>query len=152
MHTKPGSHMDPMTDEWDYNTVKDEYTDLCRLLHSLDIASHPWPLQDDNLQYRKTAHAETKMFITHGVDGFFVEFPKDSYRWFTELGNYSTLNFEHPLHTLQSKDLNLEIIEKCIADRYLHECMSNEMLFEKAAKRDVFLGTKPHPWVKNEHE
>jgi len=119
MMTKPGAHLDPMTDEWDYKTVEDSYTDLCRMLHSVDIAIHPWPMQDDHLSYRKTPYAEQKMFIKNGVDGFFVEFTKDSFRWFTDIGNYSTLDFSHPLHTLESKDLNLEMLKKCIANRYL---------------------------------
>ena len=116
--TKPGSPMDPMTDVWDYNTVLDDYSDLTRLMHSLDIAVHPWPLQDDMLRYRKTAHAETKMFVKQACDGFFVEFPADSYRWFNELGYHSTLNYEHPEHNLELLDLNLEITKSCIADRH----------------------------------
>ena len=57
------------------------------------------------------------MFVKQACDGFFVEFPEDSYKWFTKLGNYSSLNFEHLEHSLESKDLNLEIIKSCIVDR-----------------------------------
>ena len=59
------------------------------------------------------------MFVKHGVDGFFVEYTLDSYRWFTDIGNYSILDFSHPLHALESKDLNLDTIKKCIVNRYL---------------------------------
>ncbi len=38
------------------------------------------------------------MFVNKGADGFFVEFPFDSYRWFTDLGNQSRLVHEHPEH------------------------------------------------------
>ena len=117
MLTKPNAPLDPMSDPWDYTTVKDEYTDFAKLMHKLDIAVHPWPLQDDRLKYRETAYAETKMFVAHGVDGFFVEFPADSYRWFTDLGLHSALNFDHPQHKLEAKDVNLEITKTCIADR-----------------------------------
>jgi len=91
------------------------------------------------LKYRKTAHAETKMFVKQACDGFFVEFPADSYRWFTELGNHSTLNYEHLEHRLESKDLNLEIIKSCKADRYKYECMSNDTLFSGSTRISAFL-------------
>ena len=59
MMTKPNSPMDPMCDRWSFKRTKNNYTDLARLCHSLGIAVHPWPLQDDRLVYRKTAYAET---------------------------------------------------------------------------------------------
>ena len=74
MSAKPGSHLDPMTDSWNYGTVTDSYTDFCRTLHSVDLSVHPWPMKDDKLAYRKTPYAEQKMFVKHGVDGFFVEY------------------------------------------------------------------------------
>jgi hypothetical protein len=79
------------------------------------------------------------MFVNKGADGFFVEFPFDSYRWFTDLGNQSRLVHEHPEHKLEDKDLNLEIDKVCIADRYKHECMSNETLFGSAVRKNAFL-------------
>ena len=52
MSAKPGSHLDPMTDLWNYGTVTDSYTDFCRTLHSVDLSVHPWPMKDDKLTYR----------------------------------------------------------------------------------------------------
>ena len=137
--TKPSALMDPMVDVWKYKIAKDEYSDLTRMMHKLGVAVHPWPMQDDWLIYKKTAYEETKMFVKQACDGFFVEFPANSYRWFTELGNYSTLNYEHLEHNLESKDLNLEIAKSCIANRHKHECMSNDTLFGGSERIDAFL-------------
>ena len=82
--TKPGALTDANVDDWDrFKMTDDKYSDFIAMMHSLDIAVHPWPLKDDYLNYRKTAYAETKMFVNKGVDGFFVEFPADSLKWFT---------------------------------------------------------------------
>ena len=84
------------------------------------------------------------MYITQGVDGLFVEFPIDSERWFTDLGNHSTLDFDkHPGHFgLESKDINLETTKTCIADQYQRECMSYETLFSRADRKNAFLAPK----------
>ena len=81
-----------------------------------------------------------------------MEFPIDSYRWFNDLGNQSTLDFEHPLHTLESKDLNLEITKTCIADKYKTDCMSNEILFGDTHRRNIFIGPRAKHTCRNEHE
>ena len=73
-------------------------------------------------------------------------------RWFTDLGNRSSLNFEHPEHKLEAKDINLEIIKVCIADRYKHECMSYDTLFGGAARRNAFLAPKGRATCNNKHE
>lgn len=39
--------MDPMVDDWDKNAVPWGYSDFCKLMHSLDIAVHPFPLAED---------------------------------------------------------------------------------------------------------
>lgn len=81
------------------------------------------------------------MYVTGGVDGLFVEFPFDSERWFTALGNHSTLNFDkHPDHYgLESKDINLESTKKCMTDRFQRECMSSQTLFGGAVRTNAFL-------------
>jgi len=151
---RPGSPTDPMTDKWDRETVVDAYSEFNKMAHDLDMAIHPWPLQDDRLVYKKklNQYHETKLYVVKGCDGFFAEFPIDTYRWFEDLGNHSTLDFEHPAHDLESKDLNLEVLKKCIADRYRKFCMSNETLFGKTELRDIFLGPRLRPWVKNYNE
>ena len=59
------------------------------------------------------------MFVSNGSDGIFAEFPHDTERWFAELGNWSTLDHEHPEHNLatESKDLNLEILKKFLTKK-----------------------------------
>ena len=61
--TKPGSPLDPMSDDWDRSTIRETHSDMVKLLHSLDLAVHPWPLQDDNLHYLKKAYSETKLYL-----------------------------------------------------------------------------------------
>lgn len=88
------------------------------------MAIHPWPLQDDKLIYRELPHHETKMFVIMGIDGYFAEYPVDTYRWFTDLGNRSTLDYYHPEHrvmnVLELPDLNAEVYKVCKCDRYKH--------------------------------
>jgi hypothetical protein len=121
-------------------------------MHSLDIAVHPWPMMDDYLRYRKTAYGETNMYLKMGSDGLFVEFPADSYRWFTENGSMSTLDFDHPDHKLESKDLILEMTKTCIGDRHKLECMSYETLFGGAVRTNAFLSPRGRATCRNEHE
>ena len=47
--TKRGAPLDPMTEIWDRSQVDNKYSDLIALLHSLDIAVHPWAIKDDRL-------------------------------------------------------------------------------------------------------
>lgn len=41
-----------MVDDWDKTIVKNEYPVFNRYMHSLDLAIHPWPIQDDRPVYR----------------------------------------------------------------------------------------------------
>ena len=154
--TRPGTNLDPMTDDWDRGTVTDTYSEYGKLMHELGLAIHPWPLQDDKLIYRPKAHAETKMFIIKGIDGYFAEYPIDTYRWFTDLGNRSTLDYYHPEHlsrnVLEEPDLNIEVYKVCKCDRYKLACMSNESLFGGKKTQLAFLRPKTRPTVRNEHE
>lgn len=47
--------------------------------HSLDLAVHPYILQDDVLHYTKSPIDETLLYLTKGVDGIFTEFPHETY-------------------------------------------------------------------------
>ena len=79
------------------------------------------------------------MLLDKGVDGFFVEYPQNSYKWFTDQGSSSILKIQNPSHILEAEDINLEMTKVCIADRYKHECMSYETLFGGAARTNAFL-------------
>ena len=122
----------------------------------MGVAIHPWPLQDDKLIYRSLPYEETHMFVVKGIDGYFAEYPIDTYRWFTDLGNRSTLNFEHPEHkqrnVLELPDLNAEIYSVCKCDRYKLQCMSNETLFRGKRAQLDFLRPPRRYTVPNEHE
>ena len=63
--TKPDAEMDPMTDEWDYGITEHKYSNFAKLMHKLEMAIHPWPLQDDHLLYNKGkgGYVETSMYI-----------------------------------------------------------------------------------------
>ena len=124
-----------MTDKWDRETVIDAYSEFNKMAHNLKMAIHQNPLQDDRLVYEKklNQYHETKTTVVKGCDGFFFDFPIETFKWFEDLGNHSTLDFEHPSHNLEYKDLNLEVLKKCITDRYRNFCMSNETLFGKTA-------------------
>ena len=56
-------------------------------MHSLELAVHPYTLQDDKLKYRDSAYDEQQLYIDKGVDGVFCEFPHSVNDVFTHLGS-----------------------------------------------------------------
>ena len=65
----------------------DTYSEFIAKMHALDIAVHPWEIQDDYLKFEKTVYAETSRYINKGVDGVFVEFPHTQYTLFQHFGS-----------------------------------------------------------------
>ena len=60
----------------------DTYSDFIAKMHELEMAVHPWEIQDDELQLEDTVYKETSRYINKGVDGVFVEFPHTQYTLF----------------------------------------------------------------------
>jgi len=58
-------------------------------MHKLDLAVHPYTLQDDNLQFESTVYDEVNLWVKKGIDGIFTEFPHSTNVLFTHLGNNS---------------------------------------------------------------
>ena len=52
-----------MTEDWDKRIVLNKYSGFVKYMHELNLAVHPWPLQDDMLVYRKNGYEETKMYV-----------------------------------------------------------------------------------------
>ena len=65
----------------------DTYSQFIAKMHDLDMAVHPWEIQDDYLKFEKTVYDETSRYINKGVDGVFVEFPHALYTLFQHFGS-----------------------------------------------------------------
>ena len=65
----------------------DTYSDFIAKMHGLEMAVHPWEIQDDELQLEDTVYKETSRYINKGVDGVFVEFPHTQYSLFNHFGS-----------------------------------------------------------------
>ena len=76
----------PIDDVWPKHLVNNDYSEYSRYMQELDMVIHPYFLQTDMRQYRKTGYEETRMYVNRGVDGIFAEQPTECYLWFEELG------------------------------------------------------------------
>lgn len=70
---------DKKREDWDKSVVSNDPSDFVTLMHSLELAVHPFTLQDDILIYRESAFEETKLYVEKGIDGIFCEFPLSTY-------------------------------------------------------------------------
>jgi len=69
------------------DSAEDEYSPYIAKMHALNMAVHPWEIQDDELQYEKIVYDETERYINKGVDGVFVEFPHIQFVLFEHFGS-----------------------------------------------------------------
>ena len=58
------------------------YSSFVTEMHGMDLAVHPFTLQDDNLKYMDTPYDEAQLYVDSGVDGVFCEFPHGKYVMF----------------------------------------------------------------------
>lgn len=63
-----------------------EYSKFITQMHDLELAVHPYTVQDDKLHYTSKVYDETELYINKGVDGLFVEFPHTQYVLFEHFG------------------------------------------------------------------
>jgi len=72
---------------WDKSKVDNSYSPFIEKMHELELAVHPYTLQDDMLHYRSTAYDEAQLFVDKGVDGVFLEFPHSEHDLFSHMGS-----------------------------------------------------------------
>ena len=75
-----------LTGKWPKHEVNNNFSEYSKYMQELDMVIHPYFLQTDMRQYRKTGYEETRMYVNRGVDGIFAEQPTECYQWFEELG------------------------------------------------------------------
>lgn len=74
---------------FDFNkTTQDEdYSNFIQQMHDLELAVHPYTVQDDKLHYESKVYDETELYVNKGVDGLFVEFPHTQYVLLNHFGS-----------------------------------------------------------------
>jgi len=71
---------------WDKTKVDNSYSPFIKQMHALELAVHPYTLQDDRLVYRDNAYDESQLYVDKGIDGVFCEFPHSESDMFTHMG------------------------------------------------------------------
>ena len=135
--SKPDSIIDPMVADWDKEkVVLTKYSVFNAMLHSLDMASHPFPIAEDrpDRMIARTGDDCTLLHIFGGCDGILGEFIDNTYRILNlGHGNRSLLDFEkHPERefSLDWYDYNADALRECIAnDRFV--CLPTYSVFMK---------------------
>ena len=71
---------------WDKTRVENNYSPFITQMHELELAVHPWTLQDDILVYRSSAYDEAQLYVDKGIDGVFCEYPHSENEMLTHIG------------------------------------------------------------------
>ena len=74
---------------WDKTNVDNLTSPFISSMHEMELAVHPYTLQDDKLVYRSSAFEETQLYVDKGIDGMFTEFPHATDDLFNHMGNKS---------------------------------------------------------------
>jgi len=72
---------------WDKTKVDNNYSPFIKQMHDLELAVHPYTLQDDKLVYRTTAYDEAQLYVDKGIDGIFCEYPHSENDMLTHMGS-----------------------------------------------------------------